>query len=990
MAATPNSYKDPYWSDLAGTVEAKLDLPKGLLVGVVTRGERSNADQVSEAGAKTPFQIIPATRKAAIDKWGIDPYLSPENAAEVAGKLLRESLDRNQNDPKLAVAEYIGGTDRKNWGPTTRAYVQRVVGAQPPAQAEPVRSSAPASTVDLPVAGGQSTFQRVLASQQAAGISPQSIASVYAAYQGGQMSPEEAQEFEADVQGGKLMLPRGAALKTAPPADQAPSGGTDTLPDDVIAAYVDGRMGVQDRAELERDVKAGTVKLPKGITLGESSGTGILDRLRESITGAQRATPQTEALPDWADMPELNSASMASAKAGLGTLFAQPEEAVKVIQANFPGVQVTRDQSGNFLLQSSINGKQYAIKPGFQTSDIPRAIGALAAFTPAGRAATIPGAVVAGGATQAAIEGTQAATGGEFNPGEVAAAAALGGAVPAISRVVGATATPARNLVSRLRGVPEPIAAPVPPGTAAAAAPAAAAAATPAAAPAAATAAMGAEDLAQTARRAADGGLGSGRATATLAEQAAPDAATVAAARRLGIEEHLQPDHVTTSQAYRELAQAVKSIPGSQARAAELEGLQSVARRAEKLIDDIGGTSDVSTLDATVKARMRSTVGELEQQADDLYAQVRQAIPAKTEAPATSTISFLRQHADELGGEGRLLPTEKKLLGALGGEDGPVTYAMIDQTRKQIGQALRKASGPFADSESGLLKRLYGTLSEDQLAVADAQGAGDLFRAANAAVVVRKGIEDDLVGLFGKTLDGSLVGSLSSSMRAASRGDVSGLNKLLASVPEEMRQQVVASGLASAFKTAGTREPISFGTYAKWYEGLLRNRQAHAAVMSNLPGPARKQLSDLYRISKAISAATKERITTGRIQAVQDQFRDADSLAGRIYAGVTRHAASAAAGAAAGAVAGPGVGAVVASALSRGARPNALRAADALIASPEFVQATRGGVNQSARIRAFANSRPFARYMRALGERQDPSSKERWVRTALLAENSTD
>jgi hypothetical protein len=116
MAETPTSYKDPFWTQLASATEQKLDLPPGLLVGVLTRGERSNADQVSEAGAKTPFQIIPATRKAAIDKYGIDPYLSPENAAEVAGKLLKDSLDRNKGDAAAAVGEYHGGIDRVELG----------------------------------------------------------------------------------------------------------------------------------------------------------------------------------------------------------------------------------------------------------------------------------------------------------------------------------------------------------------------------------------------------------------------------------------------------------------------------------------------------------------------------------------------------------------------------------------------------------------------------------------------------------------------------------------------------------------------------------------------------------------------------------------------------------------------------------------------------------------------------------------------------------
>ena len=44
-----------------------------------------------------------------------------------AGYLLKESLQRNNGDVASAVGEYIGGTDRANWGKTTRAYINRVM-----------------------------------------------------------------------------------------------------------------------------------------------------------------------------------------------------------------------------------------------------------------------------------------------------------------------------------------------------------------------------------------------------------------------------------------------------------------------------------------------------------------------------------------------------------------------------------------------------------------------------------------------------------------------------------------------------------------------------------------------------------------------------------------------------------------------------------------------------------------------------------------------
>ena len=115
----PNSYKDPYWVNLSANTEKKLGLPDGMLRAVLLYGERSNNDQVSSADARTPYQIIPSARNLAIKAYGIDPYLNPENAAEVAGRFLKDSLDRNKGDKSKAFAEYHGGTNPANWGPIT-------------------------------------------------------------------------------------------------------------------------------------------------------------------------------------------------------------------------------------------------------------------------------------------------------------------------------------------------------------------------------------------------------------------------------------------------------------------------------------------------------------------------------------------------------------------------------------------------------------------------------------------------------------------------------------------------------------------------------------------------------------------------------------------------------------------------------------------------------------------------------------------------------
>lgn len=1055
MADTPNSYKDPFWQDLASGTEGKLGLPKGILTALVTRGERSNNDQVSEAGAKTPFQIIPATRDAAIKKWGVDPYLSPENAAEVAGLLFKDSLDRNKGSVPLAVAEYHGGTDRANWGPKTKAYVQRVTGALPPVP-----------NVDMPapiVGNGKSTFDKVAKAQ----APQQQLAAVYQAYKSGQMSPEEAQQFEADVNSGAMMLPRGAALNNAPKAEVTSpqtSGASTILPQAVANAYSSGQMSRQEMIDLERDVSNGLVKMPDGVKLQKTEPLGVLGSIKESITGKERQTETTNSLPDWAGMPELNDLSIAGAKTGLGTFLSNPAETAQIIKANYPGAQIRQDEKGNYVIKSSMDGKEYAIKPGFQVSDIPRALGALAAFTPAGKAATIPGMVVGAGATQAVIEGSQAATGGNFDAKDVALAAATAGIVPpvmgAVKQVAGAVMNPVKAAAARLMpkamqeapavapavegaapaaqspvpryippqqgGTPAPRdiwpqAPEMPPAAPVRPAPVEVPPATPTVPPEAVVPAaeqMGATELAQTAKKAAEGGLGSKKATQVLAEQAAPDAKTVEAAKRLGIEEYLQPDHVTTNQAYRELAQAVKSVPGSEARAAEMQGLSNVAKRADDLITEIGGSHDLAQVSQGVKGSLQATQAELEQRANALYKQLREGIPAKTEAPAPSVLEFIAQREKDLGGSQNLTSMEKMILAKLTPKQTTIaakqvpqivsesgapltqqaapkivvrqpTYTLLDDVRKDVGAAARMA-GPFKDADTGLAKKLYSLIGKDQEAVAGAAGMGETFTAAKQAVAIRKGVEDDLISLFGKNLDNSIVGNLNGGVRVLATGDTSKFIKLIQTIPENMRQETVASGLAAAFGKTAKQGSLNFNSYAKWYEGLLKNKQAYTAVMSNLPPAARKQLSDLYRVSKSIGMATKERITTGRIQAVTEELKGGEGLLSRVYDAAKRNAISMGAGTVAGGMLGPGVGAAIASALSRGAKPSVMKAADALIASPEFQQAVKQaatGETKQAAVR-LAYSKPFTKFVRAVGNPKDMTNRERWIMQALEASSN--
>ncbi len=209
---------------------------------------------------------------------------------------------------------------------------------------------------------------------------------------------------------------------------------------------------------------APAVAAPVATAPAEPPKMGFFESIGEMVTGARRTTPETLALPEWTAMPELNQMSMSSFKSALGTLLTNPQETVQILQSNFPGMQVRQDAKGNYILRSSVNQKEYAIPPGASVGDLPRILGGLFAFTPAGRAATIPGAALKAGATQAGIEATQTgipphallgdalSVGGEFNLGEVGLATVTGPAGQIIQRVAPPAAAAVRRGVQRATG----------------------------------------------------------------------------------------------------------------------------------------------------------------------------------------------------------------------------------------------------------------------------------------------------------------------------------------------------------------------------------------------------------------------------------------------------------------------------------------------------------------------------------------------------------
>lgn len=128
------------------------------------------------------------------------------------------------------------------------------------------------------------------------------------------------------------------------------------------------------------------------------------------------------------------------------------EEVAQILKANNPAVGISFDPGGNVLVTNNDTGLSAVInKPGFSKTDVLQLGGAISAFTPAG--AGLKGITkevatklaLRSGATETALQTTQAAAGGEFDVSDIAivtGAAPLGQLVgvkavePVINKIV--------------------------------------------------------------------------------------------------------------------------------------------------------------------------------------------------------------------------------------------------------------------------------------------------------------------------------------------------------------------------------------------------------------------------------------------------------------------------------------------------------------------------------------------------------------------------
>lgn len=623
-------------------------------------------------------------------------------------------------------------------------------------------------------------------------------------------------------------------------------------------------------------------------TLSKEQAQRVLQAL-PSMMKPQRTPEETERLrvQRLDEVPEIGSGSGLlagqstmgkAAVAGLLPVTTDPQEIAKVLESQFPGViGVAQTPEGRLIARNNETGAVAELnKPGISALDVAQFLGVGSAFIPSGAGLAGTGIKTLGAlagrsaATQTGIEAAQAAGGGEFNPGQIAieAAAAPGAQIvgeklikPALSGAARAVSNKFGRRAEDLAGEADALRQGF-----------------------RSDAEVSAETVAPLAR---------GR-EATVAESVDADPRILQAIQQEGITAAPTAAQVSRNSQFRDIEQALATIPGSRLDSQSREFIKSVSRRADDLIRESGGSVDKAAVSENFRQSSRDTIEALREQADTVYNKLDELIDPTTPAEASSTLAFIREKARELGGEDKLSGRMKLLLRDLSpkktrdtkgfsyatgatiqrGEDVLPTHELLSQRRREVGQALGKKSGPFSDQEEGLLKALYARLSADQESVAQAVGgdAAAVSAGGKALVSQRKELEKNVVELLGKDLSKSITDVVGSSIKGLPKKGIAQFQKRINAIPEGNRQEIVATALNDIFRgTGANKQALDVTQFSKFMDDLNRSPAAKRALYSNLPPQARRSLTNLQRIAKGISEAQLQKTPTGRVLSLFDQ-----------------------------------------------------------------------------------------------------------------------
>ena len=328
-----------------------------------------------------------------------------------------------------------------------------------------------------------------------------------------------------------------------------------------------------------------------------------------------------------------------------------------------------------------------------------------------------------------------------------------------------------------------------------------------------------------------------------------------------------------------QLMQALTELKGmaGPARAVYTDKIAAAANRADDIMRQLDGVTDISDLDVRTRNQLDATRAALKTEESGLYNRLRTLAPPSSKVPADNIVALLTQRAEELGDPTLLKGFERQLYerligpvrpgrGAAPPPPGQLTLGYIKELKSDIGAN----TDLFADA-SGRLKTLYqNALRADELAGVQTIGgdeAASIIRSAHEISTKRFAIDDQIVSAFGKKGEGSIASQLLSAIgggtgrTGAMAGNIAPLNKLLGAIPEDLHAQAILSGIRTLSETPGLG--FSFVKFNKIMKGLNAQSQVKNLIMSKIGPDAAKTMDALNTLAGRIARVESTQIRTG-------------------------------------------------------------------------------------------------------------------------------
>jgi hypothetical protein len=348
----------------------------------------------------------------------------------------------------------------------------------------------------------------------------------------------------------------------------------------------------------------------------------------------------------------------------------------------------------------------------------------------------------------------------------------------------------------------------------------------------------------------------------------------------------------------------------------------------------------------------------------------------------------LGEIASEVGEKG-MTAQELRLQGMLKGDD--VTYGRLMREKTLIGQALKKQESPYGSMDEATLKRLYAALSTDQLDNVGRIGGEELrsqLRGANLIYAKERALGKRIVDAYGEDLLGGIARKMNSAISESAKGDPGEFTRLMKAVPDDLKKEVVATALTAATRSGRGAERGGFGfsEFATLYPRLRANPPVYKQIVQALGPKAASALRDLYQVSKRITEARANVLTTGKANQALVNSLNVESLIAKVMDSAAAKRSVGAAVSLTGPFA-PIVGAVmpdILEAMSKG-NPDAVQAAGKMFVSPEFQgllteAATKPEPSKKA-INRVATSQQFRDFAKRIG--LAPKDGPSWLQSAI-------